>query len=69
MSRRLASYVHVEGQVYGPDADVPAEVAEKITNPKAWGDKPASEEKADAKPAAKKAAPAKKADAKPADSE
>lgn len=34
--RKLASHVHIDGQVYGPGSDVPAEVAERITNPKAW---------------------------------
>lgn len=34
--RRLASFVHVGGQVYGPDSDVPDEVAALVTNPKAW---------------------------------
>lgn len=35
-ARKLRTYVHVDGQVYGPDSDVPAEVAKRITNPKAW---------------------------------
>lgn len=34
--RKLANHVHVDGKVYGPDDDVPAAVAKKITNPKAW---------------------------------
>lgn len=42
--RRLVGFVHVDGQVYGPDSDVPAEVAKQITNPNAWG-----ESEADAK--------------------
>ena len=42
-ARTLAAYVYVEGQVYGPGSDVPAEIAEKITNPKAWGETPAPE--------------------------
>ncbi|MGC4886694.1 hypothetical protein [Micromonospora sp. DT227] len=37
-SRRLAAYVHVDGKRYGPEDDVPPEVAEKITNPKVWAD-------------------------------
>ncbi|WP_053065479.1 hypothetical protein [Micromonospora sp. RV43] len=37
-SRRLATYVHVDGKRYGPEDDVPPEVAEKITNPKVWAD-------------------------------
>jgi hypothetical protein len=36
--RKLATYVHVDGAVYGPDDDVPADVAKQITNPKAWAD-------------------------------
>lgn len=32
---RLASYVHVAGVVH-PPGDVPAAIAEQITNPKAW---------------------------------
>lgn len=39
--RKLATYVHVDGQVFGPDDNVPADVAEKITNPKAWAEAPA----------------------------
>lgn len=37
-ARKLATYVHVDGQAYGPDDDVPADVAAKITNPAAWGE-------------------------------
>lgn len=41
--RRLNTHVHVRGQVYGPDSDVPPEVAEQITNPDVWdGDEPAA---------------------------
>jgi hypothetical protein len=36
--RKLAAYVHVDGTVYGPGDDVPADVAKQITNPKAWGE-------------------------------
>lgn len=53
--KQLASFVYVNGDLYGPDDDVPAEVAEQITNPKAWGEEP---EKA--------SAPAKKSTAKKA---
>lgn len=38
MSRKLATYVHIDGEVYGPDDKVPADVAKRITNPKAWAD-------------------------------
>lgn len=63
--RKLVTYVHVNGQVYGPDSDVPADVAERITNPKAWGEQEAdkaSSESEDSGSAAKKTskAPAKK---------
>lgn len=36
--RKLVAYVYVDGVCYGPDSEVPAEVAEAITNPKAWGE-------------------------------
>jgi hypothetical protein len=36
-AKKLVTYVHVDGQVYGPNDDVPADVAKQITNPKAWG--------------------------------
>lgn len=37
MARRLNTYVHVDGTAYGPDDDVPAEVAERIGD-HAWAD-------------------------------
>lgn len=49
-ARRLAGFVHVDGRVYGPDDEVPAAVAKRIVNPKAWantevdGDEPAAGE-------------------------
>lgn len=36
--RRLRSYVHVDGTVYGPNDVVPPAVAEQITNPRAWAE-------------------------------
>lgn len=36
MVRRLRSYVHLDGKVYKPGEEVPAQVAERIPNPKAW---------------------------------
>lgn len=39
-SKKLATYVHVDGVEYGPDSEVPAEVAKKITNDDVWA-KPA----------------------------
>jgi hypothetical protein len=38
MGRRLSGYVHVGGRMYGPDDDVPSDVAARITNPKAWAE-------------------------------
>lgn len=52
--RQLAAYVYVDGTLYGPDSDVPAEVAKAITNPKAWGEEPPAED--EKKPARKTAA-------------
>lgn len=37
-SRKLRTNVAVDGTWYGPDSDVPAEVAKRITNPKVWSD-------------------------------
>jgi hypothetical protein len=36
MARKLATRVAINGKWYGPDDDVPDDVAEKITNPKVW---------------------------------
>lgn len=33
---RLASTVHVDGNAYGPNDYIPADIASKIRNPKAW---------------------------------
>lgn len=38
--RRLTTFVHVGDSVYGPDDEVPAEVAAFITNPAAWAPAP-----------------------------
>ena len=54
MSRRVAAYVHVAGQVFAPGDEVPDGYAEKITNPAAWGDEDTDE------------TPAKAADSAPA---
>lgn len=58
---RLARTVHVDGAAYGPNDPVPDDVAERITNPKAWegGKLPGAR-------AAAKAAPAKAAKSTPA---
>lgn len=40
--RKLATYVYINGASYGPDDEVPEEVAAQITNPKAWVDEPES---------------------------
>ncbi|AQW55291.1 hypothetical protein ACIQPP_05580 [Streptomyces violaceusniger] len=37
MSRRLIAYVHVDGVAYGPDSQVPADVAKRIGD-HAWTD-------------------------------
>jgi hypothetical protein len=40
-ARKLAEYVHVDGNVYEPgtaEKDLPNGVAEQITNPAAWGE-------------------------------
>lgn len=43
---KLTSYVYVDGRYWGPDDDVPAEVAKQITNESAWedGDAPANDD-------------------------
>lgn len=43
MAGRLAATVYIDGQAYGPDDDVPADVAKRIDNPKAWAEQPTSE--------------------------
>lgn len=58
-AKRLAGYVHVGGQVYGPASDVPPEVAKQITNPKAWADGESAEPAPEKKTPAKKAASSK----------
>lgn len=47
--KKLAANVYVDGVLYTPDSDVPADVAKQITNPKAWGEEPEAEVKAPAK--------------------
>ena len=51
-SKGLAGYVHVGGQVYGPEDRVPADVANAITNPKAWaaGSTPEADDAASGEP-------------------
>lgn len=46
-TRRLAAHVYVDGVAYSPDSDVPDEVAEQITNPKAWADAPAESDESE----------------------
>lgn len=36
-ARKLKATVHLDGEVYEAGTKVPAEVAARITNPKAWG--------------------------------
>jgi len=54
--RKLSTYVHIDGVAYGPDDEVPAEVAERITAPGVWADE-VEDDKASSrrKPAAKSA--------------
>lgn len=58
--KKLAANVYVDGVLYTPESDVPAEVAKRITNPKAWGDEPDVEGESVTRSPAKKTA-AKKA--------
>lgn len=44
MSKKLAMNTTVEGETYAAGTVPPAEVAEKITNPKAWGETPADDD-------------------------
>lgn len=48
---KLTAFVNVDGAWYGPDDDVPGEVAAKIQNPKVWasGSAPAAAEDEPAK--------------------
>lgn len=75
MARSLARNVYVDGKGYGPafgNADnVPADVAERITNPRAWGGggesgepapTPAAAGEGDSSPAGRPAGNASKAD-------
>lgn len=68
MARRLKTYVHVDGTAYGPDDEVPADVAKRIGD-HAWedgsgvrqqpgGDEPSPDAEASTskRPAAKRAA-------------
>ncbi|MEV6836773.1 hypothetical protein AB0N17_20075 [Streptomyces sp. NPDC051133] len=43
MARRLRAYVHVDGVPYGPDSEVPADVAKRIGD-HAWSDGTSSAE-------------------------
>jgi len=80
MARHLTANVWVGGVYYAAGSTPPKEVADQITNPKAWGDKPDVDEPVDpaevvvggtpepsaapVKKAAAKKAPAKKTAAK-----
>ncbi len=55
MARSLITNVEVDGRWYGPNDDVPAHVAEKITNPKVWRQAGAEAERDRAAEAAAKA--------------
>lgn len=61
MSKQLAMNTTVEGETYAAGTVPPAEVAKKITNPKAWGEEPkpdAAPEPEPENPEAPKAPPA-----------
>lgn len=47
MSRRLRTFVHVDGRAYGPGDEVPDEVADQITNPDVWDEDTDDEPDAD----------------------
>jgi hypothetical protein len=65
--RKLATTVHVGGQVFEAGSTPPKEFADLITNPKAWGDEPDSgSSSTPAKRSAPKRTTAKKAAATPA---
>lgn len=38
---KLNTNVNVDGVWYGPDSDLPDDVAARITNPKVWSERPA----------------------------
>lgn len=40
MTRKLVRNVHIDGNWYRPGDIVPADIAERITNPKAWDSAP-----------------------------
>lgn len=44
MAGKLATFVDVDGVWYGPDDNVPADVAKRITNPKAWAEQPSTDQ-------------------------
>lgn len=58
MARKLATYVTLldengDRHTFGPDDDVPAEFAERITNPDAWAGNAPGQSKAEPKGEAK----------------
>ena len=48
MARKLAKNVHIRNEVYEAGTTPPKEIADQITNPKAWGEEPDDEGAADA---------------------
>lgn len=44
--RKLSTFVHIDGVAYGPDDEVPAEVAERITALGVWADEVSDDEAA-----------------------
>ncbi len=44
-AKKLATNVFVDGKWYGPEDDVPADVAKQIENPDVWAEESASDKK------------------------
>lgn len=57
MGRRLNTYVHVDGVPYGPDDDLPEEIAERIVAPWVWEGSEEADPAPVEKPPARRAAP------------
>lgn len=51
MSGRLNTFVHVDGVAYGPEDEIPDEVARTITAPGVWAEEPAEPKHAAKQPA------------------
>jgi hypothetical protein len=61
MGKKLAKDVHVGGEVYSAGSEIAdADVAKKITNPKAWAEEDQADDGDAKKPAASRSSTAKK---------